>query len=400
MLDVIEEGCDLNFVHEGYAVVHKLCHVYTTNRELLLLLLEYGANPDVQDKRGDTLAHYAAEENDVELLKLLKSKGANFDIVNRCGKTALDCTAMHYVFNKEAYEYLLQFVTTNVVEKIVLAVKHQDLDALTECLNSLKDSGKLLNTEIEEHGLIGHVACGIGNLRIIKLLEKYVCDLSLTSSDNTTALEEACYGDNADLNPDTRIELISYLIDIIQVPITNRIVHNSLYCEDIAIPRLLLDKGGDPDALGVCDFTPLLVLINQPRVRTKTLEVIKLLLDYEADILMNEGHVGNSLHLAAERGHMEVGRLLIGHAEQNGLSDNLLQPSPAECWVCKDMDAYQIALSYKNYKFVQMVSEYFDILENSVKRAKVDGNASDIIVFAQELLLDGEIDVVLVGEGA
>ena len=96
----------------------------------------------------------------------------------------------------------------------------------------------------------------------------------------------------------------------------NSAVHNSLYCEDIAILRLLLDKGGDPDAY-VCDFTPLLVLINQPGVRTKTLEVIKLLLDYKADILKNEGHVGNSLHLAAERGHMEVGRLLIGHAEQN-----------------------------------------------------------------------------------
>ncbi len=355
---ILPECCDINLIYRGYAPVHKTLHMHTENRELLFLLLgDCGVNPNIQDKRGDTLAHYAAEENDVELLKLLKSKDANFDIVNRSSRTALDYTAEHYRFNKEAYEFLLELSGQPIEEKIILAIKQGNVVRLEQYLQSV--AVQTLNTETEKFGFIAHVACAIGNMQIISILAKTGCNFKAVSEDGATSLEEACYGDNADLNPDTRIELINYLINIIQVSITSRAVHNSLHCADSSILKLLLDKGANPDVLCSIGFTPLLSLINQTGIWPKTLEIIKLLLEYGADILMHEKYVGNSLHLAAERGHIKVSKLLIDHAIQNGLLDYLLQASPEECRVYGGINAYQIALKCNNIPVATMLEQYF-----------------------------------------
>lgn len=326
---ILPECCDINLLYKGYAPIHTTLHLYTKNRELLFFLLEECmADPNVQDKRGDTLAHYTVEENDIELLKLLHSKGANFNITNCAGSTALEHTAEHYQFHHEAYEFLLQNTDTSIVEKIILAIKHQDLGKLIHYLNNLENRAEILNTETKKHELIGHVACATGNLKIINLLEKNCCNLGLISSNSTTALEEACYGDNADLlNPQDRIALIRKLIEQNKISITDTAIHNSLYCNDLSILELLLNKGGSPNALCSVGFTPLLVIINQPQVTEKDLETLKLLLQHGADILLTEGHVGNALHLASERGHMEVVNLLLEHAKKTNQLEQLLQPS-------------------------------------------------------------------------
>ncbi len=376
-------NCDLNFVYQGYAPVHKAFHMQTRNRDILLLLLERGADPNARDKRGNTLAHYAVEEDNIELLKLLQSKGADFNIKNSSGKTALDHTAEHNEFHREAYTFLSQFTKTNIGEKIVLAIKHQDLEGLKEHLAHLENKEEVLNTEPEKDGMIGHVACGIGNLKIIKLLEENRCNLLLPSSDDTTVLEEACEGDNADLNSKDRIPLITHLIKEVGVSITNQAIHNALYCSDIAIPKLLLEFGADSNALGENGYTPLLVLINQPRIKDKTLEVIKLLLKHGADILIHESHVGNSLHLAAERGHLEVARVILHYASEKGLLEQLLEVSPEECWVCCGMTAYQIATKHHHYHMLKLLGSYTTAsVKNNLEELYSHGNYKEIIAIA------------------
>ena len=253
-------------------------------------------------------------------------------------------TREYYNQCKEPYEFLLLCSEheQSIGEKIVLAIKQEDITGLEKNLQSI--DVQTLNTKIEKFGFIAHVACEIGNMKIIKILTKAGCDFTVSAEDTnslvSTSLEVACYADNiTEDNGNKRIEVMKYLIDEVKISITDRAVHNSLYCQDVKIPRLLLDKGGNPDALGFRGITPLLILINHISIRKKTLEIIKLLLDYGADILKHEEFIGNSLHLAAERGHVEVGTLLIEHAKKNGLLYKLLQPSPTESYcqiLCMD----------------------------------------------------------------
>ena len=349
---------NLNITYTGYSAAQLVAYQpYTKNQETLKLLIEYGIDVNVRDKRGDTLAHYAAEKNDVKLLKLLYINGADFSITNRSGHTALDITAEHYSFQKKAYNFLLKHTESNIVDKIILAIKHQDLKNLTEYLSSIKDDPDILNTETEKYGLIGHVACSIGNLKTIKLLEKYGCDLSFVSNDGSNALEEACEPDNADLNKKARVTLITYLIDELNINITSKAMHNAIYCADLKIARLLLDKGADPDSVDVA--TPLLWLINQPYIDNKTMKAIKLLLYYGADILLHDKYVGNSLHLAAERGHFKCVNLLLKYALNTGELEQLLQPSPIECLTCGGMDSFQIALEYDHTEIAEKLYPYF-----------------------------------------
>lgn len=57
------------------------------------LLLEAGADPDLQNKIGETALHYAARERKAEAVSLLIEHGADIDIENMDGLTPLDVAA-------------------------------------------------------------------------------------------------------------------------------------------------------------------------------------------------------------------------------------------------------------------------------------------------------------------
>lgn len=57
----------------------------------MVLLIKNCANVDVQDERhGRTALHWAAYHDKFEIVKLLVNKGADWNIKDRDGKTALD----------------------------------------------------------------------------------------------------------------------------------------------------------------------------------------------------------------------------------------------------------------------------------------------------------------------
>ena len=56
-------------------------------------LIKLGADVNWQDDYGETVLHLAASRCSIELLKLLKESNANPEIVDRYGKTAYDSIA-------------------------------------------------------------------------------------------------------------------------------------------------------------------------------------------------------------------------------------------------------------------------------------------------------------------
>ncbi|WP_264730266.1 ankyrin repeat domain-containing protein [Wolbachia endosymbiont (group B) of Episyrphus balteatus] len=81
---------DINSIdNSGIAPLHYA--VARDNFKLISLLIENGANVDVQDERhGRTALHWAAYHDKFEIVKLLVNKGADWNIKDRDGKTALD----------------------------------------------------------------------------------------------------------------------------------------------------------------------------------------------------------------------------------------------------------------------------------------------------------------------
>jgi ankyrin repeat protein len=54
------------------------------------ILLDYGANPNLQDFEGATPLHIAGDENSAEIVSMLVSRGADPSIRNSFGTKAAD----------------------------------------------------------------------------------------------------------------------------------------------------------------------------------------------------------------------------------------------------------------------------------------------------------------------
>lgn len=62
----------------------------TPSYEIVELLLQYHANPNLSDDQGDTAAHYAYGRNRMDLVELLKKHNANFELENKNGTKPID----------------------------------------------------------------------------------------------------------------------------------------------------------------------------------------------------------------------------------------------------------------------------------------------------------------------
>jgi ankyrin repeat protein len=62
------------------------------NEEIARMLIDAGANVNVQNKRGRTPLHRAASDGSVEIARMLIDAGARKDIPNEDGKFPYDLT--------------------------------------------------------------------------------------------------------------------------------------------------------------------------------------------------------------------------------------------------------------------------------------------------------------------
>lgn len=72
------------------------------NKNILLLLLEYGAKVDLVDNLGNSALIYASTNNHVDIVKILVSWKADVNIKNKRGESALSVSN-----NVEIYNFLV-----------------------------------------------------------------------------------------------------------------------------------------------------------------------------------------------------------------------------------------------------------------------------------------------------
>jgi len=87
ILYLLEKGADVNRIDDmGFAPVHNAV-LKKVNSEILTLLLEHGANPDIKDPNGETPLFYAVRNRDPEKVKVLLDHGARLNVTNNKGET-------------------------------------------------------------------------------------------------------------------------------------------------------------------------------------------------------------------------------------------------------------------------------------------------------------------------
>lgn len=83
---LLDAGADHKLMNNyGRNVISGLTNNYSTNKHLIYELIEKGADANVKGEHGSDLAFFAIENNDLELLKLLKEKGVSTDGRNASG---------------------------------------------------------------------------------------------------------------------------------------------------------------------------------------------------------------------------------------------------------------------------------------------------------------------------
>ena len=83
-----------NQVYIGRTVLHVA--VSNDSPRMVLLLLEYGINPNIQNDQGDTALHWAVHNHNRQIVQDIIAGGANVTIRNNKGRTALmDAVAYH-----------------------------------------------------------------------------------------------------------------------------------------------------------------------------------------------------------------------------------------------------------------------------------------------------------------
>lgn len=375
IIEILEKDCNLDFECEGYTPLQRAYCCYddikeeATNIEIITLLLDKGANVNFQDKRGDTLAHYLAEVGNLALLKKIKEYGAKFDIKNNECYGALTPLEVSAIRNNsiEAYEYLSQYTSLPPVERLIQAIRVNNLAAVEECLQHIDK--ELLNFPIETRGsehkeLIFHFACAKCNVDLLKLLIDRGCDPKLKDSNGRTGLYMVF--ESEDNTNETIIETANYLINTCELQLQDShnnddcsLLLNAILSRKNKVAEYLYDKNIDPNYGHIGGFSTLLHILNNPRLNVYYIEVIKKLLEKGANVLETDGYVGNALHLAAEKGHTEVIDILIKHARTQGVLENLLAPSPDNCCICGGKTAYEIAREYGHEDLAEKLLEYF-----------------------------------------
>ncbi len=283
-------------------------------RDIMLLLLEKGADPNVRDADGETALMLAIRAGSTELVRLLLDNGADLNTRdNHRGNTALILAVR--AGSTEVMRLLLEKgvdpnIRNNREETALMgAVEERSTEVTRLLLDNGADPNLRNNTG--ETALI--LAVRAGSTEVTRLLLDNGADPNIRDADGNTALIVVVRKKNT--------EIMQLLLDNGADPN----VHNNggktalmvaVQAKSTKKIQLLLDKGADPNIRDADGETALMGAI-----RAGSTELVRLLLDNGADPNVRNNHGEVALMVAVEVRSTKKTQLLLDKGADPNIRD-------------------------------------------------------------------------------
>ena len=352
---LIEQGVDVNYCDkEGCTAVY--CAAGAGNLDLLKLLKERGANIHVQsemgsnsimsaaigtgdcdtvrwliekgvdvnhcNKEGFTAVLNAAQQGHLDVLKLLKERGANIHVQSEMGSNSImsaaigtgDCDTVRWLIEKGVD---VNHCDKNGLTAVLNAAQQGNLDVL----KLLKERGANIHVQSEMgSNSIMSASVGTGDCDTVRWLIEQGVDVNYCDKEGCTAVH--CAAEKGKLGVLKLLKEIGANIHVQSEMGSNSIMSAATGTGDYDTVRWLIEKGVD---VNHCDKNGLTAVLNA--AQQGHLDVLKLLKERGANIHVQSEMGSNSIMSAAiGTGDCDTVRWLIekgvdvNHCDKNGLT--------------------------------------------------------------------------------
>ncbi|XP_067676346.1 serine/threonine-protein phosphatase 6 regulatory ankyrin repeat subunit A-like [Haliotis asinina] len=240
----------------------------TGQRDVVKLLVKYGANLSLRDAHGDNILYYACLGGHVEVVKYVVSQHVQ-DINRRRHNGRTLAMVAGERGHRNVVELLVKYganlslrdAHSNNILHLVCGRGHVGVVkyVISQDTVDINSRGNNKKTPIMVAGRSGHT-------EVIRLLVKNGADLSLRDAHGDNILYHACFGGH--------VEVVKYVVSKNRVDINSR-------GKDKKTPVMVAGERGHKD-------------------------VVELLVKYGANLSFKDVHSNNILHLACRSGHVSV----------------------------------------------------------------------------------------------
>ena len=231
--------------------------------DLVVELLEAGADPNVADANGTTVTHYAAQIGNVDLLSKLRQLGANLEVRNVKEQTPLHLAAIHGMTPELVAVFLLAKVKTNPIDAAGLSPMHYAAaQTSARAIASLRVLGTPVDTLDKQDESSLHYALRYNEDPLaIRALLLFGADPNQPTADNKLPTQLA----TAHRHSDTLLALVDAGADIDAKDEFGRtLLHHAVLQSNAEVAVSLLESGADPNVPDIIGRTPLELAFQVP----------------------------------------------------------------------------------------------------------------------------------------
>ena len=307
---------DVNYKDNGSTAL--LAAADENHSDVVQLLIDAGADIEAKGGMGRSPLLWSCRSGALHVLKVLVEAGAEVRVTDDNGDTCLILAS--YFGRTETVRYLAGLPEVDVNHKgnagytalLAAAEKHPDV------VQVLIDAG----ADVEVKDTVGrsplHLACRSGALAAVNVLVKAGADVCVTDNKGDRCLMSAAHQGHT--------ETVQYLVGLPEVDMNHSStrgitsLHFAVLKKHFAVVQLLIDAGADIEAKDdEMSYRPL-----HCACEVGELEVVKMLNKAGADVCAIDFEGDVCLTVAADHGHTETVRYLVGLKDVNVNHRNLM----------------------------------------------------------------------------
>lgn len=306
---LLSSGADFNLGDKHGATLAFIC-AQEGDSHILKLLLDHGwkvvySDDEAQYHHGWTCLHEASERGHVEVIKLLLQNGAKVETKDEAGETALHTAVQS---STEVYKILLDSINdvdaTDVVGRTALHTAA--MCGKIDHVKLLVDSGADINVrDIDSHTAL-HLAISEGNLEVVQ---------ELLSSDEKVEFEHSEYsflhcvliGVQSDKKSTVTL-LLGKCLDVLGLDLNEHAYHRAAELGNESMIKMFLDRGVSVGCLHALSGATAL----HSAARNGHVHVAKYLLDMGIDASIIDCSSKTALQIARDNGNSQLVSMIEG----------------------------------------------------------------------------------------